>query len=116
MTFDPSRRALLRRMVAGAAGLLVAPDALELIVPERKIWPGHSFDGVYREGVFYGQSFTEMLHEAYREVIIQYMTRESNMLGQLHGMTSKSITAKATELAKLAVPASFDQRSAVLIP
>lgn len=41
-----TRRAFLRRFVTTSAGLLVAPDALELLVePSRRFWPGADFGG-----------------------------------------------------------------------
>lgn len=40
------RRAFLSSLVRGAAGLLVADDALELLTePRRKLWPGWSAPG-----------------------------------------------------------------------
>jgi hypothetical protein len=38
------RRSFLRQLVATAAGLLVADDALELLTePRRRLWPGADF-------------------------------------------------------------------------
>ena len=42
-----NRAAFLRRLVATSAGLLIAPDALELLVePRRKLWAGARFSPV----------------------------------------------------------------------
>lgn len=55
------RRDFMRRLTATAAGLLVADDALELLLePRRKLWPGADFG----DGVVLGRIITDPLEDS----------------------------------------------------
>jgi len=72
------RRDFLRSLVTTAAGLLIAEDALELLLePRRKLWAGHTFtlDGEVWE------------MESYTSTYYQFFSTRRQRHGLITGMT-----------------------------
>jgi hypothetical protein len=60
-----TRRRFLTQLARTAAGLLLAPDALELILePRRRLWPGADFGGLGRSFIAGAQGSRLALDDA----------------------------------------------------
>ena len=78
------RRDFLRRLTATAAGLLVADDALEMLLePRRKLWPGADFTG--HASPMTQADIARLIHEIYVKEVVPFIVHQSPLTGPFGG-------------------------------
>lgn len=80
-----TRRSFLSSLVKNAAGLYLAPDALEMLAePRRKLWRGASFDS--SAPVVSIADLQTLVHEVFAEQVIPWLRYQSPTVALLKGM------------------------------
>lgn len=86
------RRDFVRNLAASAAGILVLPDALELLVePRRKLWPGHNFATTATQQVEAYDAFICTMHD------LSVMIREEFVASGIENLINRETTKLYTD-------------------